>query len=75
MTEQLEAIFRVVFKLPSEAPVSHLAQGVDSAWDSLAHTLLVAGVESEFGIAIDTADSLELTSYAAMAKYLEKRGL
>jgi acyl carrier protein len=75
MSEKLDAIFRVVFKLPADAPVSHLAHGVDAAWDSLAHTLLVAGVESEFGITIDTGDSMELTSYAAMAKYLEQQGL
>jgi acyl carrier protein len=75
MSEKLDAIFRVVFKLPADAPVSDLAQGVNAAWDSLAHTLLVAGVESEFGIAIDAGDSMELTSYGAMAKYLEKQGL
>lgn len=74
MTDKLDAIFRVVFKLPSGAPVAQLAQGADEAWDSLAHTLLIAGVESEFGIAIDPADSMELTSYSAMAAYLARQG-
>ena len=36
---------------------------------------VTATMENEFQIRIDAADSLDLTSYAAVANYLEERGL
>lgn len=71
---KLAEIFRAVFDLPAEADPSGVRQLGEPAWDSLAHVSLVAAVESEFGVAIDVADSLELTSYQAVALYLEERG-
>jgi acyl carrier protein len=77
MTEQSEHklgdVFRAVMNLESGTDVSALRQLSTPGWDSLAHVSLVAAIESEFGIAIDIEDSLELTSYQAVKLFLEER--
>ena len=75
MEQKLAAIFRAVFELDDDADVSGIRQLNSPKWDSLAHVTLVGAVESEFGISIDIADSLELTSYEAMVMYLEDHAL
>lgn len=71
----LAEIFRAVFQLEGGADVRGFRQINQPSWDSLAHVSLMAAVESEFNVNIDTADSLELTSFEAIALYLEERGL
>lgn len=70
--ERLQAIFRGVFNLPADADVSSCRQVATPEWDSLAHVSLVMAIESEFGVSVDTADSLTLTSYESARLYLEK---
>lgn len=72
---RLKEIFRAVLSLDGNVDVTRVQRSAESAWDSLGHALLVAAVESEFGLQIDAGDSLELTSFDAMARYLEERGL
>ncbi len=48
--------------------------GVES-WDSLAHVSLMLAIEGEFGISIDVLDQVTLTSYPAIRRYLEERGV
>lgn len=71
--QKLHEVFRAVMNLQPDAEVSDLRQLNTPGWDSLAHVSLVAAVESEFGIAIDIEDSLDLTSYQAVKLYLEER--
>lgn len=73
--ERLKSIFRVVLKLPGDAEVDTLRQESTETWDSLAHVSLVVGLESEFGVSLDTADSLGITSYAEAMALLEAKGL
>ena len=72
--KKLTEIFRLVLNLGDVPIPPDLSQSSQEGWDSLAHTLLVAGVESEFGVVIDTADAMELTSYRSFARYLEEKG-
>jgi len=71
----LEQVFRAVLELPDDADVGAIRQVNQTSWDSLAHVSLVLAVESEFGLSIDIADSIELTSYEAFALFLEEKGL
>jgi len=71
----LEQVFRAVLELPDDADVGTIRQVNQTSWDSLAHVSLVLAVESEFGLSIDIADSIELTSYEAFALFLEEKGL
>jgi len=69
----LQDIFRAVFELPGGADVRQLRQGVTERWDSLAHVSLVTGIESEFGITLETADQMEMVSYDAVRQILENK--
>ena len=75
-TEQtLAEIVRAVLQLDGATDVTGLRQLNQPSWDSLAHVSLMAAIESEFNVKIDITDSLELTSFAAVALYLEEQGL
>lgn len=73
--ERLNEIFRVVFELSSGSDVTELRQVNDPKWDSLAHVSLVTAIESEFGVELDAATQLQMTSYAMIRILLEERGL
>jgi acyl carrier protein len=72
MEQQLAAIFRAIFDLADGADVQGIRQLSFPKWDSLAHVTLIGAVENEFGLSIDIADSLELTSFEAILVYLEE---
>jgi acyl carrier protein len=63
--QRLEAIFRAVLALDPAVKVGAVRRGEIESWDSLAHVMLVAAVENEFGIAIDLGASLHLDSFDA----------
>jgi len=69
----LQSIFRAVLNVPASVDVERIRQLNYPAWDSLAHVSLIAAIESEFGLEIDVADSMDLTSYEAVLVYLDTR--
>lgn len=71
---KLQEIFRSVLELPDGFQVDRARQLSVESWDSLAHVSLMLAIESEFGIGIDVADQIALTSYAAIKLHLEERG-
>jgi len=73
--EKLQEIFRAVFDLPATDDVTRVRQVSARKWDSLAHVTLVAAIESEFNLSIDTADTLRMTSYEATRLLLEEMGV
>jgi len=72
--KKLEAIFRLVFQLTPEADVTGVRQLTEANWDSLAHVSLVAALESEFNVTVDTSEALQLTSYRAVELLLQQKG-
>jgi acyl carrier protein len=72
---KLNEVVRAVLELPAGADVTAARQAVTPGWDSLAHAVLIGAIESEFGLQIDASDSLDLTSYEAIAHFLEAQGL
>jgi acyl carrier protein len=73
-TTKLQDIFRAVFELPDQADVTVLQQAGSEKWDSLIHVSLVAAIESEFGVTLDAADQLYMTSYEATRLLLGEKG-
>ena len=71
---RLEEIFRHVLQLRSGSDVSELNQEAVPEWDSLAHVTLILAIENEFGVQVDAADAIELTSFDAIARFLESHG-
>ncbi|HEY2850730.1 MAG TPA: acyl carrier protein [Gemmatimonadaceae bacterium] len=74
-TEKLQEVFRVVFELPRAVDVSRVRQKTQENWDSLRHVMLIAALESEFGVRLDTADALCLNSFETAQQLLEGRGV
>ncbi len=72
---KLNEIVRAVLQLPANADVGRARQLSVESWDSLAHVSLMIAIESEFGVSIDVADQITLTSVPAIRLYLEERGL
>jgi len=72
---KLAEIFRVVLDVDEAFDVRAARRLNESRWDSLAHTSLVAAVESEFGIELDISEMERMTSYAATRVLLEEKGL
>lgn len=70
---RLQPLFQAVFDLPAGSDITACSPENTPAWDSMAHISLVAALESEFGIAIDAGDSMQLTSYTATREYLQGR--
>lgn len=74
-SDRLQDIFRAVFELSGDVDVTGLDQTNSPRWDSLDHVSLVTAIESEFGLSLDAADQLRMTSYAATTTLLEEKGL
>lgn len=70
---KLEEIFRVVLDLPAESDVTNVRRITSRRWDSLAHVSLIAAIESEFGIALDSLEGERLTSFEAAKRLLAEK--
>lgn len=66
----LVEVFTEVFELGPDAAVEEARQGETTAWDSLGHVSLIAALESEFGVEINAADSIEITSFTVAEEIL-----
>lgn len=71
---QLREVLRAVFELGPDFDVTTLAQASHEGWDSLAHTVLMGALESEFAVVVEVGDALDLTSYDAIARFIERHG-
>lgn len=71
--EKLMATFRRSLGLPGTANVSAAAYGKTEGWDSVAHMQLVAQIESDFGIMLDTDDVIGMSSFPAAVDILRRR--
>jgi acyl carrier protein len=73
--ERLRAVFTRSLGLAEGAAVDGLEYRSIPQWDSLAHMSLVAAMEDEFDIMIDTDDVLDMSSFAKAAALLAKHGV
>lgn len=73
--ERLRTVFRKSLELPGDYAVDNLAYREIGKWDSLAHMSLVAGIEDEFDVLLDTDDVIDLSSFAKAREILERLGV
>ncbi|HEX4814850.1 MAG TPA: acyl carrier protein [Nonomuraea sp.] len=73
--DRLRAVFRRSLNLPADAAVDGLEYRAIPQWDSLAHMALIAAMEDEFSIMIDTDEMIDMSSFAKAAELLEKHGI
>lgn len=72
---KLAEIFRVVLDLDVDCDVSAVRRIAEPRWDSLAHVSIVAAIESEFDLHLESADMDRMSSFAATRLLLEEMGL
>lgn len=81
------AKLREIFTIVMELDEGEQAEALDRAnfdnwrssvlekWDSLAHVSLIAAIESEFSITLDSTDSERMTSFKGIELLLSEKGL
>jgi acyl carrier protein len=73
--QRLRQAFRTALDLPADAPVDELRYQDNEKWDSLAHMSLIATIEDEFSVMIDTDDVINMSSFAEAVRILGKYGV
>jgi acyl carrier protein len=71
---RVSTVVRRTFQLDDSAPVTRETTSADvDGWDSLAHSVLLMGVEDEFGITFDAETMFELENVGALADLVGSR--
>lgn len=73
MEQRLRRIFAEVFEIPDNEAILELAFRETPQWDSVAHMVLVAAIDTEFGTFLETDDILDLSSFAMAVRILRDR--
>ncbi|WP_229715918.1 acyl carrier protein [Mangrovihabitans endophyticus] len=73
--QRLRDAFRTSLDLPADTPVDELQYQDNAQWDSLAHMSLIAAIEDEFSIMIDTDDVINMSSFQEAVRILGKYGV
>lgn len=71
---QLQEAFIKGLNLPKDADFQTLEFAKSKGWDSIAHLKLVAAIENEFDIMMDTKDMLAMSSYIKAKEIVSKYG-
>jgi acyl carrier protein len=72
---RLRETFRASLDLPADTPVDDLQYQDNEKWDSLAHMSLVAAIEDEFSVMLDTDDVINMSSFEQAVRILSKYGV
>lgn len=75
LQQKLSQIFSAVFSPSGEVAATEMNQDNTSSWDSITHVSLIAAIESEFGVFVETSDALEFTSFSKIAAFLQSEGV
>jgi acyl carrier protein len=70
--DRLRKVFRASLELPGDYDVDGLEYRAIEKWDSLAHMSLVAAIEDEFDVMIDTDDVIDMSSFTKAREILGK---
>ena len=73
--QRLRDAFRTSLDLPPDTDVDSLQYQDNDKWDSLAHMSLIAAIEDEFAVMIDTDDVINLSSFHEAVRILGKYGV
>lgn len=71
----LQDVFREVFELDDDIVVETLEYRGIEQWDSVAHMQLVAAIEDEYDIMLDTDDVVAMSSFKEAVRILGKLGV
>jgi len=72
--ERIKKVFSKSLGVEVEAVVDSFSYG-SKKWDSVAHMTLVAALESEFDIMLDTNDVIDMSSFGKAKEIIGKYGI
>ena len=75
MKKSLVQIFAEALTLDPELVTDSLSYQGISQWDSVAHMTLIAALEDEYEIMLDTDDIIDMSSFAKARQILTKYGV
>ena len=73
--KSLEQIFADSLAINLSDISDELTYQIIPQWDSVAHMTLIAAVEDEYGIMLDTDDSIDMSSVGKAKAILQKYGV
>lgn len=73
--ERLACCFRTALEPPEGTDVAALLYRGIEQWDSVGHMVLVAEIESEFNVMLDTDQVIGLSSFEVAMETLEELGV
>ena len=71
----LARVFRESLDLPQDAEVQDLEYRGISQWDSVGHMRLIAAIEEEFDVMLETDDILDMSDFQKALDILAKNGV
>jgi acyl carrier protein len=72
VSDRVFSVFQRVLHLPDRPPLEALVYNQFSGWDSVAHMSIIAALEDEFDCMLDTADVLDMSSFAKAVEIMSK---
>lgn len=70
--QKLKKVFRTALEIEENLIEDTLTYNEIPQWDSIAHMTLVAEIEDQFDIMLDTDDVLDMSSFAKSKEILKK---
>jgi acyl carrier protein len=75
LADRLRSVFVEALELPAGADVENLKSRDIEEWDSLGHMTLVASIEDEFGVQLDTEQVIGMSSFTVALDMLRSMGV
>jgi acyl carrier protein len=75
LNDRLRQVFVDALDLGPEIEVEALKYREIDQWDSLGHMSLVAAIEDEFGVQLDTEQVIDMSSFKVAADMLRAMGV
>jgi acyl carrier protein len=75
ISDRLRDVFVEALGLPDGVDVENLKYRDIEQWDSLGHMTLVAAIEDEFGVQLDTEQVIDMSSFKVALDMLRAMGV
>lgn len=75
LNDRLHAVFVEALELPGDVDVDNLKYRDIQQWDSLGHMTLVAAIEDEFGVQLETEQVIDMSSFKVALDMLRSLGV
>ncbi len=73
--DKLQAAFREALPLPEDVNYSQIIYGQTKGWDSIAHMTLIAAIETQFDVMLNTEELIALSSFSKAQELLQQHGV